>query len=82
MSEPVENVTPPQLPELETAFIIMKTPDGSWRVTSDVTSPFSISRLATRADIRMGAAEISHLVSQQDLAALVASVLKASEENS
>ena len=82
MSETVEPVDQPELPQVDTAFIIMKSTDGSWKVTSDVTAPFAISRIATRADVRMGTTEIKHLVSHQDLATLVAATIKASEENS
>lgn len=70
------------LPRVDTAFVILKSHDGSWRITSDVTQPFAIDRVASRADVRMGTAEINHLISHQDLATLVAAALKASEENS
>lgn len=71
----------PDIPTVETAFIIMKTREGSWMVTSDVTTPFAIDRVAGRPDVRMGTAEISNLVKQQDLAALVAATIKASQES-
>lgn len=69
------------LPTVETAFVVMKNRDGSWGVTSDVTKPFAIDRVASRADVRIGTTEIKHLLSHQDLAALVAATLKASQEN-
>jgi hypothetical protein len=72
----------PDLPRVDTAFVILKGHDGSWRVTTDITQPFSIDRVASRADVRIGTAEINHLISHQDLATLVAATLKASEENS
>lgn len=71
----------PDIPTVETAFIVMKNKDGSWGVTSDVTQPFAIDRVASRADVRIGTTEIKHLLSHQDLAALVAATLKASQEN-
>lgn len=80
--QPVESTeaAEPEIMRLETAFIIMKAHDGSWRVTSDVTTPFAIDRVAARPDVRIGTSEISNLVSQQDLAALVAATIKASQE--
>lgn len=90
MSETPESVQPeetaadaqPELLQAETAFVVMLTKDGSWRVTSDVTTPFAIERVASRADVRIGTTEINHLVSHQDLAALVLASLKATEQNS
>lgn len=69
------------LPQVETAFVVMKNRDGSWGVTSDVTQPFAIDRIAGRADVRIGTTEIKHLLSHQDLASLVAATIKASQEN-
>jgi hypothetical protein len=81
--ETQEPTSLPDLPEVETAFVVMKNRDGSWGVTSDVTQPFAIDRVASRADVRIGTTEIGHLLSHQDLAALVAATIKASnQENS
>lgn len=79
--EAAENAQP-DLTALETAFIVMKRHDGSWVVTSDVTQPFSIDRVASRADVRIGVTEVKHLMSHQELASIVVAALKASEENS
>lgn len=71
----------PEIPSVETAFIILKNLDGSWGLLADITKPFSIERAASRSDVRIGTTEINHLLSHQDLAALVAATLKASQEN-
>ena len=59
-----------------TAFLMIKEDDGSWRVTTDLTGSFTIDYLATRQDIRIGCQEIASTVNQQDLALMVASLLK------
>lgn len=71
----------PELLRAETAFIIMKAHDGSWKVTSDVLTPFAIDRVANRSDVRLGTSEISNLVTYQDIAAIVAAALKAGENS-
>jgi hypothetical protein len=77
VAEDTAATTEPEMPHVETAFLIVKAHDGSWRVTTDVTSPFVLDRAATRPDVRIGTSEIHNLVNQQDLAALVAATIKA-----
>lgn len=75
-----EETTPEATVEtFETAFIIMKSADGNWRVTSDLGSPFTISASPTRSDVRIGCQEIARIIDQQDLMGLV---LEALEQNS
>jgi hypothetical protein len=83
----MENETAPETEAIEneivdtfeTAFIVMKSADGSWRVTSDLGTPFAISASPSRSDVRIGCQEIARIIEQQDLASLV---LEAIEQNS
>ena len=77
----MENETTPEVPleTFETAFIVMKSADGNWRVTSDLGTPFTITASPTRTDVRIGCQEIARIIEQQDLASLV---LEAIEQNS
>ncbi|CAB4128853.1 hypothetical protein UFOVP225_91 [uncultured Caudovirales phage] len=77
----MENETTPD-PAVETfatAFIVMKSHDGNWRVTSDLGTPFAISESPSRGDVRIGCQEIARIIDQQDLAGLVLEVI---EQNS
>jgi hypothetical protein len=74
-----ENTPEAAVETFETAFILMKSADGNWRVTSDLATPFAISAAPSRADVRVGCLEIARIIDQQDMAALV---LEALEQNS
>lgn len=67
--------TPEEKATFETAFLILKMEDGNWRVTDNVNLEFDAKRAPTRADIRIGCQEIATIVSQQDLAAVLADML-------
>ena len=59
----------------ETAFIMIKEADGSWRVATDLTATFEVAGIATRQDIRIGCQEIARVIDQQDQAALTIQLL-------
>ena len=64
-------------PDAETAFIIVKELDGSFRATTDLASAFLVARDANRADIRQACRELSEAISQDELAERVMARLKA-----
>jgi hypothetical protein len=74
-----ENTPEEAVETFETAFILMKSADGNWRVTSDLATPFAISESPSRSDVRIGCLEIARIIDQQDMATLV---LEALEQNS
>lgn len=59
----------------DTAFIMIKEMDGSWRVTTDMKTPFEILDVATRQDIRIGCQEIARVIDHQDQAATAVQLL-------
>jgi len=56
----------------ETAFIVIRDWDGSWRATTKFDEVFTISREATRADIKLGCREMHEFLAEDDLASVVA----------
>ena len=73
----------PQLPTFETAFLLLKVEDGPWKVLTDLTQPFAVSRNVTRPEIRVACTEVAHLLQQQDIAGMViAAMAQNSPENS
>jgi len=63
-------------PDAETAFIIVKELDGSFRATTDLTSAFFVARDATRADIRQACRDLSEAIAQDELSERVVARLK------
>lgn len=63
----------------ETAFVIIKDWDGSWRATTQVSEDLTISREAFRHDIKTGCREIYEFLAEDDFASTIAS--KISESN-
>lgn len=68
-----------ELETFETAFIVMRSTDGNWRVTSDLGTPFAITASPTRTDVRIGCQEIARVIDQQDITGMV---LEAIAQNS
>lgn len=58
-----------------TAFLMIKDADGTWRVTTDLATPIQVENQATRLDIRIGCQEIANIITQQDIAANVVTLL-------
>ena len=54
--------------DAETAFIVIKEKDGSWKATVDVSSIFTIERPASRLDVKTGTREIHEFLSEDDIA--------------
>jgi hypothetical protein len=67
---------PQEQPDAETAFIIVKELDGSFRATTDLASSFLVARDANRADIRQACRELSEAIAQDELAERVAARLQ------
>jgi hypothetical protein len=65
--------------EAETAFLIIKEWDGSWRATTQVSEHLTVQREAFRHDVKSGAREIYELLAEDDLANTLAN--KISENN-
>jgi hypothetical protein len=65
----------PEIQAYPTAFLMIKDTDGTWRVTTDLATPITAEAQATRLDIRIGCQEIANIITQQDIAANVVTLL-------
>jgi len=65
----------PETQSYPTAFLMIKDADGTWRVTTDLATTFDTEYQATRLDIRIGCQEIANIITQQDIAANVVTLL-------
>jgi len=54
-------------PDAITAFITIKMPDGSYRAITDLSTVFSIARVATLNDIRQGCEELRYTITKADI---------------
>lgn len=77
-TEPTEALETPA--DAETAFILIKGKDGTWKATVDVSSTFTIERTANRADVKTGTREINEFLSEDDIARSVASRISAQNQ--
>jgi hypothetical protein len=81
-----EEVTPDTVEEIDipadadTAFIVIKSKDGTWKATVDVASAFTIERQATRADVKTGTREINEFLSEDDIARYTAARISAQNQ--
>ena len=65
-------------PDAETAFIMIKQFNGSWRASTDLATALMVERTSTRADIKGGTRDIYNFLADDDLASMVASKIIAS----
>lgn len=65
-----------ELPTFETGFMLLKAKSGNWHVLTDITSPLKLEREVTINEVRVGATEAAHSISQQQLAALIITALQ------
>jgi hypothetical protein len=77
-----ENIEPKEetVPELakadaDTAFLVIKDWDGTWKATTDVSMALTIERRANRNDVKTGCRDIHGFLENVDLAAIIASKL-------
>jgi hypothetical protein len=63
--------------DAETAFIVIKNQDGTWKATVDVGSTFTIERPASRSDVKSGTREIYEFLSEDDIARYTAARISA-----
>lgn len=81
-----EEVTPDTVEDIdapadaETAFIIIKGKDGTWKATVDVASVFTIERQAGRGDVKSGTREIYEFLSEDDIARYTAARISAENQ--
>ena len=68
--EPIIEEVPAQA-GADTAFMIIKDWDGSWRATTKFEDVSTISREANRSDIKLGCKEMFDFLSEDDLASLI-----------
>jgi len=66
--------------DAETAFIIIKSKDGTWKATVDVSAAFLIERPATRTDVKTGSREIYDFLSEDDVARFTAAKISAQNQ--
>jgi hypothetical protein len=83
MSKEKENVNPettaeetvPEVPVFETGFLVLRSENGNWHVLTDLSVEVKVNREPDINEVRMGASETSYALGQQQLAAMVLSVL-------
>jgi hypothetical protein len=68
-----------ELPVYETAFIVMRSKDGSWTATSDLEASFEVEQPANHVAVRQGCSEILDVLHKNGV---VSAVLAALEEKS
>lgn len=61
----------------ETAFLMIKDWDGSWKATTDVSMSFTIERQAGRNDVKHACRDIHEFLANVDLASVVVSKISA-----
>jgi hypothetical protein len=66
--------------DAETAFIVIKGKDGTWKATVDVASIFTIERPANRLDVKTGTREIHEFLSEDDIARYTAARISAQNQ--
>lgn len=74
---PVE--APAEKAGAETAFLMIKDWDGTWKATTDVSMALTIERRANRNDVKTASRDIYNFLDNVDLATIVAS--KISSQN-
>lgn len=68
--------------EVETAFLIVKRPDGSFYATTSMDVPLKIGRKATNADVKHGCQDILEVVKNSELSnIIVAEMIAAATPN-
>lgn len=70
-----DETTNEDIPVFETGFMLLKAKTGNWHVLTDITSPLQLEREVTVNEVRVGATEAAHSISQQQLAALIITAL-------
>jgi hypothetical protein len=65
--------------QVATAFLVSQAPEGHWEVTSDLSlaAEMDVHHHPIKSEIRLGCSEIERAISQQELAFLVSSSIKA-----
>lgn len=76
--EQPEQVEQPEQLDAETAFIMIKQLNGTWKATTDLSTTLLVGRTSTRNDIKTGTRDIHTFLSEDDLANTVASKILAS----
>ena len=77
--EPQEEVVAPELEKAaaDTAFLMIKDWDGTWKATTDVSMALTIERRANRNDVKTACHDIHAFLDNVDLATIIASKLSA-----
>jgi hypothetical protein len=76
--EPQEDTNPElEKPAADTAFLMIKDWDGTWKATTDVSMALTIERRANRTDVKTACHEIHAFLENVDLATIIASKLSA-----
>lgn len=70
-----EETTEAKLPTFETGFMVLRTETGNWHVLTDLTAEIKVNREPDLNEVRMGASETVYALGQQQLAAMILSVL-------
>jgi len=66
--------------DAQTAFIMVKEWDGTWRAVVELDKVFTVDRLASRTDIRTGTKEMTDFLAEDDLSNLIVSKLSESRK--
>ena len=68
--------------EAETAFIVVKRPDGSYYATTDLTTEISVAREATRTEVKHGCYELLDALNVDSITASIINNLPKPESES
>ena len=74
-TEEVTETTEAQPFKADTAFMVIKTSADTWHIMTDLNNSIEIERVAGINEVRMACSEVANAITQQQIAAMVASVL-------
>lgn len=61
--------------QAETAFIVVKSPDGTYTAITDLKAELEVTRPASELDVKRASRELTEAVQLKDIARIVASVM-------
>jgi hypothetical protein len=67
-------------PNAETAFVVVKNLDGTYRLLDSLSNEIVLSRKASRLDIKLAAGEIYNSISNAETAEAVMSLIARSQQ--
>ena len=71
-----DETTTPETVQEETAFIVVKRPDGSYYATTDLTATFEVNKRADTLDVKRGCQDVLDAISHIQTANVISELLK------